>query len=144
MFNLSEAPATSTLNLIKPTKLHAVVKEHILLIGQSEQRNEHIKSMLTPEYEVIAKQSISEGEELLQFDKFDLIITEYSKPGINGSQFLQTIRRSYDTPVLVLPVNQNENEIISLYNDGADEVMKMPFLEYEFIRRIHNLLHIRK
>jgi two-component system KDP operon response regulator KdpE len=137
MFTLSEVP--STLNLIKTKKMHSGAK-HILLIGHSGQSNEHIKRML-PGYEVITKQTIAEGESIMQFYQFDLVVTEYSKPGINGNLFLKNIKDTSNIPVFVLSVNQNENEIISLYNNGADEVMKMPFLEYEFVQRIHNLLH---
>jgi|GEM_PF-3406343 len=148
MFTMQPAPDFNWENEKKPApapKRSAHSEKQILIIGQHENSLHRIKYILgAASYGVTIKKSLSEGLSTLNFGRFDLIIAEHSSGGIDGKALLQNIKPKSNTRVIILAVHQNEKEILSLYNHKADEVIKMPFSECEFMQRVRQLLPNRK
>ncbi len=114
--------------------------KQILIVGQHESSLQRMKYLLGSMYGLTIKKSVSEGMSALNFSHFDLIITEYASGGIDGKALLQSIKAKSHTRVIILSINQNEKEIMSLYDHKADEVIRMPFRESEFMQRVRQLL----
>jgi DNA-binding response OmpR family regulator len=148
MFTMQPAPDYNWENEKKPAPApkRAVHNERqILIIGQQENSLHRIKYMLeAASFGVTIKKSLSEGLSTLNFGRFDLIITEHASGGIDGKALLQNVKSRANTRVIILAVHQNEKEILSLYNHKADEVIKMPFGESEFMQRVRQLMPKRK
>lgn len=58
---------------------------------------------------------------------FDVVILDLGLPDLDGSEALKMLRGITDVPVIVATARDNENEIVRLLNDGADDYLVKPF-----------------
>jgi len=148
MFTMQPAPDFNWENEKKPAptpKQSVHSEKQILIIGQHENSLHRIKYVLgAATYGVTIKKSLSEGMSTLNFGRYDLVIAEHSSGGIDAKTLLQNIKPKFNIKVIVLAMHQNEKEILSLYDHKADEVLKMPFSETEFMQRVRQLMPKRK
>lgn len=87
-----------------------------------------------------------EGLELLQNEKFDIIILDNEMPIMNGYEFLERVRsdnKIKQTPVIVLTAS-NDSQTVSRYLtlDVSDYILK-PFMQNDFIKKIKRSLSLR-
>ncbi|MDR2140369.1 MAG: response regulator transcription factor [Deltaproteobacteria bacterium] len=57
----------------------------------------------------------------------DLILLDLMLPGLQGLQFLEIIRKTHRTPVIVISARNSENDIIAALDRGADDYVTKPF-----------------
>jgi two-component system phosphate regulon response regulator PhoB len=57
----------------------------------------------------------------------DLILLDLMLPGLQGLQFLEIIRKTRRTPVIVISARNSENDIIAALDRGADDYVTKPF-----------------
>ncbi len=57
-------------------------------------------------------------------------------PGLNGFEILQTIRRNFDIPVIVLTARQEVTSVRDALALGADDYVRKPFRTRELLARI--------
>jgi two-component system KDP operon response regulator KdpE len=57
----------------------------------------------------------------------DLIILDLTMPDINGLEVLNTVRSWSNVPVIVLSIEADEDQKVSLLRSGADDYMTKPF-----------------
>jgi two-component system phosphate regulon response regulator PhoB len=57
----------------------------------------------------------------------DLILLDLMLPGLQGLQFLEIIRKSRRTPVIVISARNSESDIIAALDRGADDYVTKPF-----------------
>ena len=71
----------------------------------------------------LAAKSVDSAEtavELLENESFDVIILDYSMPGMNGLDFLKWMKeRNIDTPVLMVTAAGSENVAVEAMKSGA-------------------------
>ena len=70
----------------------------------------------------------------------DLVILDLGLPDLDGAQALQMIRGVSMVPVLVATARDDEREVISVLNAGADDYLIKPFHPAELMARIKSLL----
>ncbi|GGO46853.1 DNA-binding response regulator, OmpR family, contains REC and winged-helix (wHTH) domain [Streptomyces sp. WMMB 714] len=58
---------------------------------------------------------------------FDVVILDLGLPDLDGSEALKMLRGITDVPVIIATARDNENEIVRLLNDGADDYLVKPF-----------------
>ncbi|HWM35882.1 MAG TPA: response regulator transcription factor [Streptomyces sp.] len=58
---------------------------------------------------------------------FDVVILDLGLPDLDGGEALKMLRGITDVPVIVATARDNENEIVRLLNDGADDYLVKPF-----------------
>ena len=58
---------------------------------------------------------------------FDVVILDLGLPDLDGAEALKMLRGITDVPVIVATARDNENEIVRLLNDGADDYLVKPF-----------------
>ena len=84
-----------------------------------------------------------DGEEALaRFDEgaFDLVITDWNMPGIDGFELVRRVRKKSAVPILVLTVRQEERDKVRLLDAGADDYVTKPFGVAELVARANALL----
>lgn len=75
----------------------------------------------------------AEGFEALQIlkigSKFDVLLVNWTMPGMNGLEFIQSVRSepsNQDTPIIMISVQDSSDRIQQALQAGADEYMIKP------------------
>ena len=71
---------------------------------------------------------------------FALVILDVMLPGIDGFEVLKRIRRTSETPVLMLTTRGAAKDRIHGLQSGADDYLPKPFQPEELLARIHSIL----
>src|SRR5215208_4548033 len=77
----------------------------------------------------------------------DLVITDYTMPGMNGAEFVGRLRRltrAADVPVIVITVHEERSFRRRALQAGATDFLQSPIDPHEFVTRARNLLRLRK
>lgn len=70
---------------------------------------------------------LREARHLLQNNSYDLVVLDVNLPDGNGFDFLQEIKRSFTTPVILLTANDLETDIVTGLELGAEDYITKPF-----------------
>ncbi len=112
----------------------------ILVVDDEERDLRLVEAMLVPEgYEVVLAHSGQEALDKLSQpteQRVDLILLDIMMPGLNGFEILQTIRRNFDIPVIVLTARQETTSVRDALALGADDYVRKPFRTRELLARI--------
>lgn len=80
----------------------------------------------------------AEAIELLKENMFDLVVTDYNMPEVNGRELTEYIRQQSDQshiPVLMVSSEANDTHLANIAQSGVDAMCDKPF-EPENVRRI--------
>lgn len=81
------------------------------------------------------------GLNMASHNNYDLIISDYLLPKINGQEITQRLRKNgCKSPILAISVCDKCQNKINLLNDGADDYLTKPFFFTELHARINALL----
>jgi two-component system KDP operon response regulator KdpE len=69
-------------------------------------------------------------------DRPDLIITDLAMPEMNGLELTQAVRRSAQTPIIVLSVRDGDAMKVQALDEGADDYLTKPFSMSELLARV--------
>jgi DNA-binding response OmpR family regulator len=83
-----------------------------------------------------------EALESLRMGSYDLVILDINLPGMDGFEFLQTLRRESDIPVLVVSARDADEDLILGLGIGADEFVTKPFSPKVLVARVR--AHLRR
>jgi len=72
--------------------------------------------------------------------KADLVILDIMMPNMDGWEFCQTLRTSYDIPVLMLTAKGETAQKVKGFELGADDYLVKPFEPVELVLRVKALL----
>ncbi len=70
----------------------------------------------------------------------DFIILDLNLPKLSGLQVCQRIRSESDIPILILSVRAEDDDIVNLLKEGADDYMVKPFSPRQLVARVEALL----
>lgn len=114
----------------------------ILLLEDDDLLREGITELLTRSgYGVIAASTIHEAEEVLAHDSFSLAILDVLLPDGSGLALCRRLRgRGAAVPVLVLTACDDERDIVSGLDAGADDYVTKPFGTQVLLARVRALL----
>ena len=70
----------------------------------------------------------------------DMIILDLGLPDEDGQSVLQKLREWYTNPILILSVKNNEDDIITALDNGANDYLVKPFRTGELLARIRSAL----
>ncbi|MDO9266312.1 MAG: response regulator transcription factor [Sulfurimonas sp.] len=114
----------------------------IVVVEDEEDILELIEYNLTKEgYEVIGFLNTKSVEQMLSEESVDLLIMDRNLPGVEGSEFVQVLRKDgFVTPVIYLSAKSLESEIEEGFMRGADDYITKPFNMKELLLRIKAIL----
>lgn len=116
-------------------------KQKILIVDDDEHIAELISLYLIKEcYET---KIANDGETALSdFKTFqpDMIILDLMLPGIDGYEVCREIRKSADTPIMMLSAKGEVFDKVLGLELGADDYMMKPFDAKEMVARVHAIL----
>ncbi|MER8185848.1 response regulator transcription factor [Kitasatospora sp. NPDC094015] len=70
----------------------------------------------------------------------DLVVLDLGLPDLDGADVLKMIRSVTDVPVIISTARDDENDIVRLLNDGADDYLVKPFSGSHLSARIAAVL----
>lgn len=82
-----------------------------------------------------------EGFKLLDNQHFDLVLTDYRLPDIDGVEVLAHIKSTYpDLPVIIITGYSDVKQAVSLIQQGAFEYVTKPIFPEEILMHVNNAL----
>jgi DNA-binding response OmpR family regulator len=84
------------------------------------------------------------AKELLQEQKFDLIITDIHMPYSSGLEVTTFVREELklETPIIILSSEGSENTVLTGFELGINDFLPKPFSPNELIVRVKKLLKL--
>ncbi|WP_419678053.1 response regulator transcription factor [Aliarcobacter lanthieri] len=115
----------------------------ILIIEDEEDMLELLEYTLQKEgYETIGFLSINDNvKKVLEEETIDLILMDRNLSGIEGTSFINTIKKDgYSTPVIYVTAKDKDEDIIDGFNSYADDYITKPFNLKELCARVKAVL----
>jgi len=106
-----------------------------------------LAASIAPDIEVHSFGNPREALEWLAANPFDLVITDYKMPEMNGADFVRALRATKgasDIPVVVITVYEERSYRLRALEAGATDFLNSPVDHHEFITRTRNLLALRR
>ncbi len=111
----------------------------ILIVEDEEDILELLEYSLQKEgFETIGFLNVNEKlEKVLDEETIDLIIMDRNLPGIDGTSFINDIKKKgYTTPVIYLTAKDKDEDILEGFESFADDYITKPFNVKEIVARI--------
>jgi len=118
----------------------------VLLVEDDPTTSKSIELMLThANLNVYATDLGEEGIDLAKLYDYDLILLDLNLPDMNGHEVLRQLRLSkVDTPILILPGDDDTESKLKGFGFGADDYLTKPFHREELVARIHAIIRRSK
>jgi len=69
-----------------------------------------------------------EGFEIFKKDKWDIILTDWNMPNMNGLQFVQEVRKiNKDIPIVMITTEGGKTEVVTALKNGVNNYIVKPF-----------------
>jgi DNA-binding response OmpR family regulator len=91
-------------------------------------------------YDVETAATAMSGVQLVVSGSFDVVILDLGLPDLDGTEALRMIRAVTDVPVVVATARDEEAEIISVLDSGADDYVIKPFSSEHLEARMRAVL----
>jgi two-component system response regulator FlrC len=91
----------------------------------------------------VAVESAEEGIRLLEKENFDVIVSEYELPGIDGMKFFKRVTIANPNTVKLLITNYGDIDLVSkVLKSDVDDIIEKPFSFEMFLKIL--VKHIEK
>jgi signal transduction histidine kinase/DNA-binding response OmpR family regulator len=121
-------------------------KHIILIVEDSADVRDYIKSALEPLYTVVEAENGKEGIDKALTVIPDLIISDIMMPEKDGCQLCRELKKDRTTshiPVILLTAKASEENVLEGLETGADDYITKPFNTRMLSARIKNLIELR-
>jgi DNA-binding NtrC family response regulator len=110
----------------------------ILLIEDQQEVRESLQQMLDIEgHRVQGASSAEEGFNWLQRKRFDLVVTDYQLPGLDGFEVVKTVCQSDpQLPVILMTAYHSTDRVIDATQLGAYDYITKPIDPPEFLEKV--------
>ena len=116
-------------------------KAEILIIDDEPQIRKLLQINLeSNDYKVIQASTGKEGLILSANHPPDLILLDIGLPDKSGHEILKELREWYNSPIIILSVQDNETDIVSALDNGATDYLTKPFRTSELLARIRSAI----
>ncbi|GAA2236388.1 response regulator transcription factor [Rarobacter faecitabidus] len=113
----------------------------ILVVEDEESYRETLAYQLTREgYDVVAVADGLEGLNAFESSQIDLVLLDLMLPGLSGIEVCRAIRKTSDTPVIMLTAKDAEIDKIVGLEIGADDYVTKPYSFRELLARMRAVL----
>ncbi len=94
-------------------------------------------------FEVLAYDSGMRGLSAVREEEPDLVILDLGLPDLSGQEIARRVRRTGDTPILILTAADEVGTKVEMLNAGADDYLAKPFHVQELLARVNVQLRKR-
>lgn len=113
----------------------------ILIVEDEYKIIEFIKAYLERDgYKVIIAKNGEEGLQKFKEESPSLIILDLMLPGISGEDVCREIKKTSDTPIIMLTAKVQEEDILNGFYIGADDYVTKPFSPKQLVARVNAIL----
>jgi len=114
----------------------------IVVVEDEEDLLELLEYNLQKEgYEVIGFLNTKTVEQILEEEDIDLLIMDRNLPGVEGSEFVASLRKTgFLTPVIFLSAKDKDSDIEEGFLRGGDDYITKPFNMKELFLRVKAIL----
>lgn len=117
----------------------------ILIVEDNDEMAEYLQDLLLNEsYQVEWASGGMTGLEKLKKGSYDLIITDYMMPDMDGKEFTENVKSSdkfKNIPLIFLTARNEKEGKLDVLRLGVDDYILKPFYREELLLKITNLLH---
>lgn len=114
----------------------------ILVVDDEEYIREVIVEYLNNEgYLTIQAEDGKEAKELLEKEKFDLMILDIMMPDMDGFTLLEELDNSNKVPTIILSARGEEIDKLTGFDKGIDDYLCKPFSPKELVARVKAILN---
>ena len=115
--------------------------DRILIVEDEEKLARFIELELTHEgYQADKAHDGRDGLQMAETDAYALILLDIMLPGLNGLEVLRRLRRTRQTPVIILTARDQVMDKVTGLDMGADDYITKPFEIEELLARIRTAL----
>ncbi len=115
--------------------------ERILVVDDDRQLTEFLGRFLSKQgYQVASAGSATQLGLLMEHGEFDLILLDIGLPDIDGFQITRELRKTTQTPIILLTVRDEVYDKVIGLEMGADDYVAKPFEPRELLARIRAVL----
>jgi CheY-like chemotaxis protein len=90
-------------------------------------------------YEVSSADSGENGLRIFLKNKFDIVLSDYEMPGMDGVAFAYSVKKSSPRTPVVIMTGAGKETVFSRKSSAVDEVISKPFTLTEIDEAIQNL-----
>ena len=121
-----------------------MVKEaSILIIDDEAQMRRLLRNTLENEgYKVTLAENGTDAVRISESGRFDLTILDLGLPDMDGIDVLKKLRTWVRYPIIILSARNDEKDIITALDAGANDYLSKPFRSGELIARVRTALRI--
>ncbi len=91
-------------------------------------------------YEVTLVKTVAEAKKTVENEEFDLYIIDLTLPDGNGYEVCSLIKSKGDLPVMFLTAYDDEINVVTGFELGADDYISKPFRVRELLARVKSVL----
>ena len=115
--------------------------EKILVVDDNNFLRSVVSKMLSMlGYDVLSADSGENGLSLFLKNKFDIVLSDYEMPGMDGVAFACGVKKSSPRTPVVIMTGAGRETVFSIKSTAVDEVISKPFTLFGIDETIQNLL----
>jgi DNA-binding NtrC family response regulator len=100
----------------------------ILVVDDDDVIRETLEELLSADYSCQTADTAEKALAKLEAQRFDVVLTDISMPGLNGMELLSRVVEKYPgTPVIIISGHSDQDHAQSLINRGAFDYLLKPF-----------------
>jgi DNA-binding NtrC family response regulator len=117
-------------------------KAHILAVDDSPMTLEILQRNLeSAGYEVVLASSIEEALQYLEYQSFDLVITDIKMPKVSGLELLKYVKENLKhTEIMIITGYPSIRGAVEAVKDGAEDYLVKPFTDEELLSAVSKML----
>lgn len=118
------------------------MNNQVILVVEDEVQLQKILTITleSNDYKVLIAETGKEAITLAASYSPDLIVLDIGLPDMSGHEVLSRLREWYDRGIIILSALNNENDIVSALDHGANDYVTKPFRTSELLARIRAVL----
>lgn len=137
-------------NLPAPVTHHpspSPITSHLLIVDDSDDMLEFLSSSLNQQYQIATAHDGIEALDLVSKQQFDLIISDWMMPRMDGAEFCKQVRNNPLTshiPFIMLTAKTDDQSKVEGMDIGADAYIEKPFSVQYLEACIRNIIALRR